>query len=706
MAVPEQTPYNVYTANGATTVFPYEFYLIDAGDMSVSLNGSAITTGFSLSDIGNVNGGNVTFLTPPAAGTVVMLERVIEPTRTTDYQDNGDLLADTVNLDFDRIWMAIKRVLVTLGVALTRPLFGGPYNANGYRIANLPDPVNDQDAATQKWTLEQDRINAGRAIRVPDSHVAMLPPLAVLEGCVLGFVNGAPVGVPAPSGSAADVFTKLASTGDGLGDNLMGVRTGAYGAVNRTQHDKNEDRVSAKDFGAVGDGLTDDTSALRAAFAYAAQGNALDIPGGKYLFSAAINVDVVAGFYIRGAARGATVLEYVGADTDIDLLTLGSADGNETFNIEIKNIIIQSVTNMTGGYALRLNKCSRVTIDGFCADRINGPRKLYNGVWFNDLQQGHFTHYELYVKGTGLTVNGAVSTQHGADLWMRSGMAVSCNVAVNVAGGFGGFYIDDAVNFGCGTSVLIDNSKVSNGNRELFFGPQFVSDGAFEAGIHFNDTYANNSPVNISGFIASSGVFGGVNKRGLYIQKYTAARVVVNGAQIFNCKGDAVVVQDTTVRVTINHATYINLNTGHAVYSPVPNGNISSYATVYNNTAGDYYNVCGDGVWQQYPAASAYPSEGGFGAAITSMRYRIDRRTVIFKCEIGVANNGTGTGAVWIKLPIQPSGYFPICGININTGLALTGYGSALSDVKITGFNGAYPVTTGQTLVVTGTYEI
>lgn len=40
-----------------------------------------------------------------------MLERVVPTYRLTDYRDNGDLLADTVNKDFDRLWMAIQRSL-------------------------------------------------------------------------------------------------------------------------------------------------------------------------------------------------------------------------------------------------------------------------------------------------------------------------------------------------------------------------------------------------------------------------------------------------------------------------------------------------------------------------------------------------------------------------------------------------------------------
>ncbi|MDH8107156.1 hypothetical protein QIG23_27630, partial [Klebsiella pneumoniae] len=76
-------------------------------------------------------------------------ERVVPTYRLTDYQDNGDLLADTVNKDFDRIWMAIQRAFIDLGLTLNRPLLGGPFNALNYRIINLGAPINSGDAANK-----------------------------------------------------------------------------------------------------------------------------------------------------------------------------------------------------------------------------------------------------------------------------------------------------------------------------------------------------------------------------------------------------------------------------------------------------------------------------------------------------------------------------------------------------------------------------
>ncbi|KJO99697.1 phage tail fiber protein [Enterobacter hormaechei] len=227
MSVPNQTPYIIYNANGLTTVFPFEFYIINAGDIQVSINGTTVTSGYSVSGTGNVGGGDVTFITPPASGSVVMLERVVPTYRLTDYQDNGDLLADTVNKDFDRLWMAIQRSFIYLGLALRRPLLGGPYNAEGYRISQTADPVDDQDVVTKKFAKEILTAGLRRTLRVPGTDIPELPSLESLEGKIIGFSGGKPVGVMPESGSASDVFLKLAAE-DGAKLSLSQVAT-AYG---------------------------------------------------------------------------------------------------------------------------------------------------------------------------------------------------------------------------------------------------------------------------------------------------------------------------------------------------------------------------------------------------------------------------------------------------------------------------------------------
>ncbi|MCM7417430.1 phage tail fiber protein [Enterobacter hormaechei] len=262
MSVPNQTPYIIYNANGLTTVFPFEFYIINSGDIQVTINGTVITSGYTVSGVGNIGGGDVIFITPPASGSVVMLERVVPTYRLTDYQDNGDLLADTVNKDFDRLWMAIQRYGIHLGLALRRPLFGGPFDAEDYRIEKLADPVNAQDAVTKKY-LES--ISLSRVLRVPEASVGLVPSLDLRRNKLLAFNNsGDPIPVLPESGSASDVMIELAKP---TGSTLIGYKYPADGSVPRTVEDKLGDFVSVLDFGAKGNGVTDDSIAFRDAIA-------------------------------------------------------------------------------------------------------------------------------------------------------------------------------------------------------------------------------------------------------------------------------------------------------------------------------------------------------------------------------------------------------------------------------------------------------
>ena len=262
MSVPNQTPYIIYNANGLTTVFPFEFYIINSGDIQVTINGTVITSGYTVSGVGNIGGGDVIFITPPASGSVVMLERVVPMYRLTDYQDNGDLLADTVNKDFDRLWMAIQRYGIHLGLALRRPLFGGPFDAEDYRIEKLADPVNAQDAVTKKY-LES--VSLARVLRVPEASVGLVPSLDLRRNKLLAFNNsGDPIPVLPESGSASDVMIELAKP---TGSSHIGYQYPADGSVPRTVEDKLGDFVSVLDFGAKGDGVTDDSIAFRDAIA-------------------------------------------------------------------------------------------------------------------------------------------------------------------------------------------------------------------------------------------------------------------------------------------------------------------------------------------------------------------------------------------------------------------------------------------------------
>jgi hypothetical protein len=106
---------------------------------------------------------------------------------------------------------------------------------------------------------------------------------------VYSFPEATGIGV----GAAAISFTgfkgqvgTVADLADADGSDWIGYQPAGLSSVARSAEDKMRDFVSVKDFGAVGDGVTDDTAAIHAAFDYiknAFYGGGLIFPSGIYL---------------------------------------------------------------------------------------------------------------------------------------------------------------------------------------------------------------------------------------------------------------------------------------------------------------------------------------------------------------------------------------------------------------------------------------
>lgn len=150
MSVPAQTPITgPYTANGNTKQFAYTFYLLQETDLVVFLGGvkKTLHTDYEVTGIGQTQGGNVVFTINPPQGVQVLLKRQTPYTRNTDYADNGDLLADVLNQDFDRLWLSLQEINANFSSSISRPV-GGDWDADLHRITRVSDGVNAQDAVT------------------------------------------------------------------------------------------------------------------------------------------------------------------------------------------------------------------------------------------------------------------------------------------------------------------------------------------------------------------------------------------------------------------------------------------------------------------------------------------------------------------------------------------------------------------------------
>ncbi|HGF9477315.1 TPA: hypothetical protein ACNIAV_001988, partial [Acinetobacter baumannii] len=114
MAVPEQTPFIEYTANGTTTIFPLTFDCDNSDFLIVKLNDEVATTGsWALTDK------SVKFVIAPENGVKVSIQRNTPLERTTDYQlYNNSLQPSAINKDFDAIWRKLQELGYTDSVLL------------------------------------------------------------------------------------------------------------------------------------------------------------------------------------------------------------------------------------------------------------------------------------------------------------------------------------------------------------------------------------------------------------------------------------------------------------------------------------------------------------------------------------------------------------------------------------------------------------
>lgn len=186
MAVPEQTPYIEHTGNGVTTSFSLGFQCESKDHLIVLIDDiePPIATW-------SLTGGNVVFTTAPAAGKKIKLQRNTPFGRTTNYQSfNNSFRPQTVNIDFDRLWLKLQE----LGVAdwLMKLYVDRLHQQQEQKINDLKGYVDDRDDELRSYLLEEIR-KQGVALDQLDEYynylMQRLAQIAVDKGWDASFVS-------------------------------------------------------------------------------------------------------------------------------------------------------------------------------------------------------------------------------------------------------------------------------------------------------------------------------------------------------------------------------------------------------------------------------------------------------------------------------------------------------------------------------------
>lgn len=306
-----------YNGDGVSTTF-YTPYFLTNTDLKVYVDDvlQALTTDYTVSGAGVSAGGSVIFVTAPQSGATVIILRDPDSLQQTQLPANDPFPSKAVETAFDKLTMLVQRLLDKSALAVTMS-DSGAYSG----------PVLTPPGAGEyiRWNL---------------------------------------------TGTGLDSTDAVYDTGSFL-------QSGA-GAVSRTAQSKMGEWISVTDFGAVGNGIADDTTKVQNAVsaAYAA-GAVLYWPAGTYLTSSSVTNLHGVRHLGTGIIKRGSDLFYVdpyGSQVNVLYVATTGSDGHDGLSASQPMLTIQNAFDKMFNY---------------------GP--VLDGAWTVKLAAGTYTS-ETYVR--------------------------------------------------------------------------------------------------------------------------------------------------------------------------------------------------------------------------------------------------------------------------------------------------------------------
>lgn len=214
------------------------------------------------------------------------------------------------------------------------------------------------------------------------------------------------------SGTVEGALQEVGGIFNPTGSSLIGYTQGGIGAVTRTVQSRLRDFVSVKDFGAVGDGVTDDTAAIQAAIdaVGSAGGGSVYIPVGTYKLTDSLTVsnDYVA---LIGDGSSASVL--LGSDPTKWIIKFNAnADHMLIDSLWIKGSAVSDATTQYGiGYTSDSDDPESVVIQNCKFSHSNNGIVVGSGRFWK-ITQNSFDTLVGITSGTGYGILAAAANSN------------------------------------------------------------------------------------------------------------------------------------------------------------------------------------------------------------------------------------------------------------------------------------------------------
>lgn len=393
----------------------------------------------------------------------------------------------------------------------------------------------------------------------------------------------------ASSLDGTEVFRAVRSSGAAIQVPVLAVQAGiddiiATGSTtSRTLAARFADVVNVKDFGALGDAVTDDTVAINAAYAATATAGCLYFPAGDYRHATALVFDLAKRIAFIGEGVRQTRLVYNGASTTANCVTFGDGTTSEQ-GLRIEGIGFSSNVIMTAGCGVRFRKVVRSHLTNVYFGHQDGNGNYYHAVWFDGFDFVTLDQFQARASQDGIRISG---NSVKADLLLTGGKIASCTIGLHIAGDAGGVCVDMTDIINNGTNVRISQDIVATANRETFFGPTALIDsGDAAGGVTFDgigvDIADTDGFVSFAGgWLASAGAL-------INVGSTFGGRLLVNGVTFYNAfargvhSGNAIQIASSTAKVSVTGSRFYNVEGTAITYSGA--------GTLATHMSGNYFH--------------------------------------------------------------------------------------------------------------------